>query len=149
MDFKISICGFTSESLEFMCQSCSSTNLTSERFTANSNPMWPNKASLHYQGVFIFCNWTTWMTSTSILSHQPSITDSCSLTVVNFKVAFTMSPFRSTQPSKRLLNITLLLKITVFSETAAGEMLLGSLNIPTKGAIPWRDVHNCYFYSSV
>lgn len=30
MDFTISICGFTSESLEFNCPSCSSTNLTSE-----------------------------------------------------------------------------------------------------------------------
>lgn len=60
--------------------------------------MRPNKASLHYQGMCIFHNWTTGMSSTSSLSHQPSITDSHSLAVVEFKFAFTMSLFRNTQP---------------------------------------------------
>lgn len=90
-DFTISIYVFTSASLEFNCQSCSSTNPTSERLPANSNPMWPKQASLHFQGIYIFHNCTTWMSSTPSPIHRPSITDSCSLIVVIFKFALTMS----------------------------------------------------------
>lgn len=76
------------------------------------------------------------MSSISSLSHQHSITDSHSPVVVNLKFAFTMSPFRNRQPFRRLLNVTLLLNIAVFSTIVASDMMLGSLNIPMKGTIP-------------